>query len=149
MLRYETTYGVLKMIPQSNNLNLKDIILRIINVRWVGLHALEKHPKNCRGLEQELHDRISIFQHTLKNNLINFSNVNEKDYVKIKRGLKKSFKTIPCLNDDRSVFETFDVVYADYKIPITYYKTKTIQIQEDASKGSKKVIEIIQNILNL
>ena len=92
---------------------------------------------------------MRIFQHTLKNNLIRFDNVNEKDYVKIKRGLKKSFKTIPCLNDDRSVIETFDIVSADSKIPITYYKTKTIQIQEDSPNNSKKVIEIIQNTLNL
>jgi hypothetical protein len=99
--------------------------------------------------EQELHGMMRTFQNTLKNNLIRFDNVNEKDYIKIKRRLKKSFKTIPCLNDDRSVIKTFDIVYADSKIPITYYKTKIIQIQEDTSKGSKKVIEIIQNTLNL
>ena len=81
--------------------------------------------------------------------MISFNNVNEKDYVKIKRGLKKSFKTIPCLSDNRSVIETFDVVSADSKLPITYYKTKTLQIQEDFSNNSKKAIEIIQNILNL
>jgi len=75
--------------------------------------------------------------------------VNEKDYVKIKRGLKKSFKTIPCLSDNRSVIETFDVVSADSKLPITYYKTKTLQIQEDSSNNSKKAIEIVQNILNI
>ena len=72
-----------------------------------------------------------------------------KDYGKIKRGLKKSFKTIPCLSDNRSVIETFDIVSVDSKLPITYYKTKTLQIQEDSSNNSKKVIEIIQNILNL
>jgi hypothetical protein len=72
-----------------------------------------------------------------------------KDYGKIKRGLKKSFKTIPCLSDNRSVIETFDIVSSDSKLPITYYKTKTLQIQEDSSNNSKKVIEIIQNILNL
>ena len=75
--------------------------------------------------------------------------MNIKDYGKIKRGLKKSFKTIPCLSDNRSVIETFDVVSADSKLPITYYKTKTLQIQEDSSNNSKKAIEIIQNILNL
>jgi len=75
--------------------------------------------------------------------------VNIKDYGKIKRGLKKSFKTIPCISDNRSVIETFDVVSADSKLPITYYKTKTLQIQEDSSNNSKKAIEIIQNILNL
>jgi len=72
-----------------------------------------------------------------------------KDYGKIKRGLKKSFKTIPCLSDNRSVIETFDIVSVDSKLPITYYKTKILQIQEDSSNNSKKVIEIIQNILNL
>ena len=81
--------------------------------------------------------------------MISFNNVNEKDYVKIKRGLKKSFKTIPCLSDNRSVIETFDVVSADSKLPITYYKTKTLQIQEDSSNNSKKAIEIVQNILNI
>ena len=75
--------------------------------------------------------------------------MNIKDYGKIKRGLKKSFKTIPCISDNRSVIETFDVVSADSKLPITYYKTKTLQIQEDSSNNSKKAIEIIQNILNL
>ena len=92
---------------------------------------------------------MRTFQHTLKNNLISFNNVNEKDYVKIKRGLKKSFKTIPCLNDNRSIIETFDIVSANSKIPITYYKTKTIQIQKDSTNNSKKAIEIIQNTLNL
>jgi len=81
--------------------------------------------------------------------LISFNNVNEKDYGKIKRALKKSFKTIPCLSDNRSVIETFDVFSANSKLPITYYKTKTLQIQEDSSNNSKKVIEMIQNILNL
>jgi len=75
--------------------------------------------------------------------------VNEKDYGKIKRALKKSFKTIPCLSDNRSVIETFDVFSANSKLPITYYKTKTLQIQEDSSNNSKKAIEIIQNILNI
>ena len=81
--------------------------------------------------------------------MISFNNVNVKDYGKIKRGLKKSFKTIPCLSDNRSVIETFDVVSADSKLPITYYKTKTLQIQEDSSNNSKKAIEIVQNILNI
>ena len=60
--------------------------------------------------------------------LISFNNVNLKDYGKIKRSLKKSFKTIPCLSDNRSVVETFDVVLMNSKLPITYYKTKTLQI---------------------
>ena len=51
--------------------------------------------------------------------------------------MKKSFKTIPCLSDNRSVIETFDVVSTDSKLPITYYKTKTLQIQEDFSKFKK------------
>jgi len=85
----------------------------------------------------------------LKNKWISFNNVNLKDYGKIKRGLKKSFKTIPCLNDNRSVIETFDIVLMNSKLPITYYKTKTLQIQEDSSNNSKKVIEVIQNVLNI
>ena len=92
---------------------------------------------------------MRIFQHTLKNNLISFNNVSEKDYIKIKRGLKKSFETIPCLSDNRSVIETFDIVSAKSKLPITYYKTKKLQFQEDSSDNSKKAIEIIQNTLNL
>ena len=79
--------------------------------------------------------------------LISFNNVNLKDYAKIKRGLKKSFKTIPCLMDNRSIVETFDIVSIDSKLQITYYKTKTLQIQEDSSNNSKKIIEIIQTIL--
>jgi hypothetical protein len=75
--------------------------------------------------------------------------VDAKNYVKIKRSLKKAFKTIPCLSDNRSVIETFDVVSANSTLPITYYKTKTLQIPEDSSNDSKKAIEIIQNILNL
>ena len=74
--------------------------------------------------------------------------MNAKDYGKIKRGLKKSFKTIPCLSDNRSVIETFDIVFGESKLPITYYKTKTLQIPEDSSNNSKKVIEAIQSILN-
>ncbi len=79
--------------------------------------------------------------------MVSFNNVDLKDYGKIKRSLKKSFKTIPCLSDNRSVIETFDIVLADSKFPITYYKTKTLQIQEDSSNHSKKVLEVIQNIL--
>ena len=101
------------------------------------------------GLEQKLHGMTRVFYHILKNNLISFNNVNVKDYIKIKRSLKKSFKTIPCLNDNRSVIETFDIVSVDSKLPITYYKTKTLQIQKDFSNNSKKIIEIIQNTLNL
>ncbi len=81
--------------------------------------------------------------------LTSFNNVNLKDYGKIKRSLKKSFKTIPCLSDNRSVVETFDVILMDSKLPITYYKTKTLQIQEDSSNNSKKVIEVIQTVLNI
>lgn len=72
-----------------------------------------------------------------------------KDYEKIKRGLKKSFKTIPCLSDNRSIIETFDIVSANSKFPITYYKTKTLHIQEDSSDNSKKVLKEIQNFLNI
>ena len=99
--------------------------------------------------EQRLHGTTSKLQCKLKSELTSFNNVNEKDYAKIKRGLKKSFKTIPCLNDNRAVIETFDVVYSNSKIPITYYKTKTLQIQEDSSNDSKKAIEMIQSILSL
>jgi hypothetical protein len=81
--------------------------------------------------------------------MINFNNVTLKDYEKIKRGLKKSFKTIPCLNSNRSVVETFDVFWIDSKLSITYFKTKTLQIQEDSSSNSKNVIKTIQTLLNL
>lgn len=85
----------------------------------------------------------------LKNKLTSFHNVTVKDYGKIKRGLKKSFKTIPCLSDDRSVVETFDIISGDSKFPITYFKTKTLQIREESSDNSKKVIEVIRNILDV
>jgi len=85
----------------------------------------------------------------LKNKLTSFNNVTVKDYGKIKRGLKKSFKTIPCLSDDRSVVETFDIISGDSKFPITYFKTKTLQIREESSDSSKKVIEAIRNILDV
>ena len=81
--------------------------------------------------------------------MTSFNNVNLKDYGKIKRSLKKSFKTIPCLSDNRMVVETFDIILTDSKLPITYYKTKTLQIQEDPSNNSKKVIKVIQTILNI
>lgn len=81
--------------------------------------------------------------------MINFNNVTLKDYGKIKRGLKKSFKTIPCLSGNRSVVETFDVVWIDSKLSITYFKTNTLQIQEDSSSNSKNVIKTIQTLLNL
>ena len=100
-------------------------------------------------LEQRLHDTMNKFHWKLKSRLTSFSNVNVKDYTKIKRGLKKSFKTIPCLSDNRSVIETFDIVSADSKLPITYYKTKTLEIQEDSSSNAKKAIEIIQNSLSI
>ena len=78
-----------------------------------------------------------------------FDNVNEKNYGKIKRGLKKSFKTIPCLNDSRSIIETFDIISTNSKFPITYFKTKTLEIKDDSSKDSKKIIEVIRSILDL
>jgi hypothetical protein len=78
-----------------------------------------------------------------------FDNVNEKNYGKIKRGLKKSFKTIPCLNDNRSIIETFDIISTNSKFPITYFKTKTLEIKDDSSKDSKKIIEVMQSILDL
>lgn len=81
--------------------------------------------------------------------MIRFENVNVKDYAKIKRGLKKSFKTIPCLNDNRSVIETFDIISTNSKFPITYFKSKKLEIQSDSSKDSKKIIEVIQRILDL
>ncbi len=81
--------------------------------------------------------------------MTSFNNVNLKDYGKIKRSLKKSFKTIPCLSDNRMVIETFDIVLSDSKLPITYYKSKTLQIPEDSSNNSKKVIEVIQTVLNI
>lgn len=74
--------------------------------------------------------------------------MNAKDYVKIKRGLKKSFKTIPCLSDNRSVIETFDILSTNSKLSITYFKSKNLEIPSDSSNVSKKVIELIQNILN-
>ena len=80
--------------------------------------------------------------------MIRFDNVNEKDYVKIKRGLKKSFKTIPCLSDNRSVIETFDILSTNSKLSITYFKSKKLEIPSDSSNVSKKIIELIQNILN-
>ena len=81
--------------------------------------------------------------------MIRFENVNVKDYAKIKRGLKKSFKTIPCLNDNRSVIETFDIISTNSKFPITYFKSKKLEILSDSSKDSKKIIEVIQSILDL
>ena len=78
-----------------------------------------------------------------------FDNVNEKNYGKIKRGLKKSFKTIPCLSDNRSIIETFDIILINSKLPVTYFKTKTLEIKDDSSKDSKKIIEVIQGILNV
>ena len=78
-----------------------------------------------------------------------FDNVNEKNYGKIKRGLKKSFKTIPCLNDSRSIIETFDIISTNSKFPITYFKTKTLEIKDDSSKDSKKIIEVMQSIMDL
>ena len=84
----------------------------------------------------------------LKNKMISFENVNVKDFVKIKRGLKKSFKTIPCLSDNRSVIETFDILSTNSKHSITYFKSKKLEIPSDSSNVSKKIIELIENILN-
>ena len=81
--------------------------------------------------------------------MIKFNDVNEKNYGKLKRGLKKSFKTIPCLSDNRSVIETFDIVSTNSKLPITYFKTKTLEIKVDSSKDSKKIIQLIDGILNI
>ncbi|MBL7015038.1 MAG: hypothetical protein ISR81_04710 [Nitrosopumilus sp.] len=72
-----------------------------------------------------------------------------KDYAKIKRGLKKSFETIPCLSDNRLVIETFDVILTNSKLPITYFKSKKLEVLNDSSNISKKIIEIIQNILTV
>ena len=80
--------------------------------------------------------------------MIRFENVNEKDYAKIKIGLKKSFKTIPCLSDNRSVIETFDILSTNSKLSITYFKSKKLEIPSDSSNASKKVIELIDSILN-
>ena len=82
--------------------------------------------------------------------MVSFKNVNTKDYVKIKRGLKKLFKTIPCTSNNKSVIETFDIVSLDSKFPVTYYKTKTLLVEGDASnKDSKQVIEFIQDSLKI
>ena len=81
--------------------------------------------------------------------MIKFNDVNEKNYGKIKRGLKKSFTTIPCLRDNRSIIETFDIVSTNSKLPITYFKTKTLEIKGDSSKDSKKIIQLIDGILNI
>jgi len=80
--------------------------------------------------------------------MIHFDDVNEKDYVKIKRGLKKSFKTIPCLSDNRSVIETFDILSKKSKLSITYFKSKKLEIPSDPSNVSKQVVELVQGILN-
>ena len=84
----------------------------------------------------------------LKNKMTTFENVDVKDYAKIKRGLKKSFKTIPCLNDNRSVIETFDILSTNSKFPITYFKSKKLEIPSNSSNDSKQIIELIQSILN-
>jgi len=75
--------------------------------------------------------------------MVSFKNVNTKDYVKIKRGLKKLVKIIPCP-------KTFDIVSLGFKFPVTYYKTKTLLVQGDASnKDSKRAIEFIQYSLKI
>lgn len=78
-----------------------------------------------------------------------FDNVSIKDYAKIKRALKKSFKTIPCLSDNRLVIETFDVLLTGSKFPITYFKSKKLEISDDSSSVPKKITETIQQILNV
>ena len=83
----------------------------------------------------------------LKNKMIRFENVNVKDYAKIKRGLKKSFNTIHCLSDNRSVIETFYILSTNSKLSITYFKSKKLEIPSDSSNVSKKVIELIDCIL--
>jgi hypothetical protein len=81
--------------------------------------------------------------------MISFDNVNVKEYAKIKRGLKKLFKTVPCLSDNRLVIETFDIISTNSKFPITYFKSKKLEIPNDSSKDSKKIIKMIENILNI
>ena len=73
--------------------------------------------------------------------MIRFENVNVKDYAKIKRGLKKSFKTIPCLSDNRSVIETFDILSTNSKLSSTYFKSKKLE------KGKYRVIKSTKNKL--
>ena len=78
--------------------------------------------------------------------MTNFKNVNTKDYGKIKRGLKKLVKIIPCPSADKSIIETFDIVSSGFKFPVTYYKTKILLVQGDESnKDYKRVIEFIQH----
>lgn len=89
------------------------------------------------------------FYQVLKNKMTRFDDVNEKNYGKIKRKLKKSFKTIPCLSNNRSMIETFDIILTNSKLPITYFKTKTLEIKEDSSKDSTKILELIRGILNI
>ena len=67
---------------------------------------------------------------------------------KSKEGWKKSFNTIPCLSDNRSVIETFDILLTNSKLSITYFKSKKLEIPSDSSNVSKKVIELIDSILN-
>ena len=82
--------------------------------------------------------------------MVSFKNVNTKDYVKIKRGLKKLVKIIPCPSDDKSVIETFDIVSLGFKFPVTYYKTKTLLVQGDTShKDFKRAIEFIKYSLKI
>ena len=48
------------------------------------------------------------------------------------------------------MIETFDALSTNFKFPIAYFKSKKkLEIPSDSSNVSKKVIKIIQNILNL
>ncbi len=55
----------------------------------------------------------------------------KKNYGKIKRGLKKIIYNNPCLRDNKSIIETFDIVSTNSKLPITYFKTKTLETKGD------------------
>lgn len=80
--------------------------------------------------------------------IVSFDNVNTKDYGKIKRGLKKSFKIMHCVSNNKSIIETFDIISSNSKFPVTYYKTKKLLVEGDASnKETKLVIEFIQENL--
>ena len=77
--------------------------------------------------------------------MISFDNVNTKDYGKIKRGMKKSFKIMHCISNNKSIIDTFDIITSNSKFPVTYYKTKKLLVEGDASnKETKSVIEFIK-----
>ena len=82
--------------------------------------------------------------------IVSFDNVNTKDYGKIKRGLKKSFKTMHCTSNNKLIIETFDIISSKSKFPVTYYKTKKLLVEGDTSnKETKAVIEFIQDNLKI